>query len=321
MGPATPEVQDALGLKLRYHDGGLEGPAQIKPIINAALAVATGQARHVLSYRTVMMLGGGGGSRGPGRIGGSAQWTLPFGAYAATNWIAWYGQRFMHERGMTREQLAWIALTQRQNAGHNPLAIYRAPMTMDDYMNVRMVSTPLCLYDCDVPVNGSIAIVISHKDYAEDTPKPACNIEAISAAISARPSWDQWERMALWDCAANLWTRTDLKPADVDLAELYDGFSTITLEWLEALGLCPPREVGNFILGGNNISLDGVMPLNTGGGMLSAGRLHGFIILHEAVVQLRGEGGGRQVPGNPEVAVVAMGGGPLAGSMLLTRHR
>ena len=80
-------------------------------------------------------------------------------------------------------------------------------------------------------------------------------------------------------------------------------------------------EVGNFIEGGKNISLDGVIPLNTGGGMLSAGRLHGFIILHEAVVQLRGDGGDRQVPGNPEVAAVAMGGGPLAGSMLLTRHR
>ena len=241
MGPSTSEVQDALGLKLRYHDGGLEGPAQIKPIINAALAVATGQARHVLSYRTVMMLGGGGGSGGVERVGGPAQWTLPFGTYAATNWIAWYGQRFMHERGMTREQLAWIALTERRNAGHNPLAIYREPMTMDDYMNVRMVSTPLCLYDCDVPVNGSVAVVISHKDYAEDTPQPACNIEAISAAISARPSWDQWERMALWDCAANLWTRTDLKAADVDVAELYDGFSTITIEWLEALGFCPRR--------------------------------------------------------------------------------
>ena len=125
--------------------------------------------------------------------------------------------------------------------------------------------------------------------------------------------------MALWGCAEHLWERTDLRPHDVDVAELYDGFSTITAEWLEALGFCPKGEVGDFLEYGDNIALEGVFPLNTNGGQLSAGRLHGFILLHEAVVQLRGDGGDRQVPGDPEVACVAMGGGIQAGCMLLTK--
>jgi acetyl-CoA acetyltransferase len=124
--------------------------------------------------------------------------------------------------------------------------------------------------------------------------------------------------MALRDAAAQLWTRTDLRPADVDVAELYDGFSFITLAWIEALGFCGKGEGGSFIEGGARIALDGEIPLNTSGGQLSAGRLHGFGLLHEGVTQLRGLGGERQVQ-NPEVAVVAVGGGPIAGCMLLTR--
>jgi acetyl-CoA acetyltransferase len=112
-----------------------------------------------------------------------------------------------------------------------------------------------------------------------------------------------------------------LRPADVDVAQLYDGFSFLALSWLEALGFCSPGEGGPFVEGGTRIARDGQLPLNTGGGQLSGGRLHGFGHLHEAVIQLRGEAGERQVEDVPEVAVVAAGGGPLAGCLLLTGHR
>ena len=125
--------------------------------------------------------------------------------------------------------------------------------------------------------------------------------------------------MANRDAGAHLWTRTDLRPADVDVAELYDGFSFLTLSWLEALGFCGVGESGSFVEGGERIGLDGELPLNTHGGQLSAGRLHGFGFLHEACVQLWGEGGERQVPGGPEVAVAAAGGGNTCGCMLLVR--
>jgi acetyl-CoA acetyltransferase len=125
--------------------------------------------------------------------------------------------------------------------------------------------------------------------------------------------------MAARDAGASMWERTELRPADVDLAQLYDGFSILPLVWLEALDLCGRGESGAFVEGGSRIALDGQLPLNTAGGQLSAGRLHGFGLLHEACVQLRGDGGDRQIPGRHEVAVVANGGGPIAGSMLLTR--
>ena len=124
--------------------------------------------------------------------------------------------------------------------------------------------------------------------------------------------------MAARDAAAHMWSRTDLSPRDVNVAELYDGFSILTLIWLEALGFCGQGEGGAFVEGGQRIGISGELPLNTHGGQLSAGRLHGFGFLHEACIQLRGDAGARQVRG-AEVAAVAAGGGPIAGSMLVRR--
>ena len=250
------------------------------------------------------------------------QWTIPFGAVSATNWLAQVARRRMYEFGLTREQLAQIALNGRRNAMLNPIAIFREPLTMEDYLAARMISTPLCLYDCDIPCDGSTAVIVSHVDYAPDAPRSVAHVNAIGTAIRGRPSWDQFDdmtTMAARDAAASMWKRTELTPADVDVAELYDGFSILTMTWLEELGFCGKGESGPFVEGGERIALGGELPLNTSGGQLSAGRLHGFGFLHEACLQLRGEGGARQVAGNPEVAVVANGGGPIAGTMLLTR--
>jgi acetyl-CoA acetyltransferase len=337
-GPTTPDVQDALGLSLNWHDGGGEGAGQMRAVISASLAVAAGLARHVLVYRTVSegtaqgtggrqgIGGSGGGGRGVPRFGGFMQWSLPYGAVSAANWIAMVGQRRMHEFGLTREQLGQIALNNRRNAGLNPKAIYRDPLTMNDYLAARMISTPLCLYDCDAPCDGSTAVIVSHRDMAGDLDHPAVHINAVGTALRGRPSWDQYDdmtSMAARDAGASMWERTDLTPADVDTAQLYDGFSVLTIVWLEALGFCGRGESGPFIEGGANIARDGLLPLNTAGGQLSGGRLHGFGLIHEACLQLRGEGGDRQVvrAGGrmPEVAAVANGGGPIAGTMLLTR--
>jgi acetyl-CoA acetyltransferase len=337
-GPTSPEVQDALGLSLNWHDGGGEGAGQMRAVISASLAVAAGLARHVLVYRTVTegtaqgtggrqgIGGSGGGGGGVPRFGGFMQWSLPFGAVSAANWIAMVGQRRMHEFGLSREQLGQIAINNRANAGLNPKAIYSKPLTMDDYLSARMISTPLCLFDCDAPCDGATAVIVSHRDVANDLGHPAVQINAVGTALRGRPSWDQFDditTMAARDAGASMWERTELKPADVDTAQLYDGFSVLTITWLEALGFCGRGESGAFIEGGANIARDGLLPLNTAGGQLSGGRLHGFGLIHEACVQLRGEGGPRQVvrPGgrSPEVAAVANGGGPIAGAMLLTR--
>lgn len=328
-GPGTPTLQDALRLSLAWHSGGPEGPAQIQAVVNAVMAISAGLARHVLVYRTVAesTAQGGGGRKGMGApaggVGGTMQWSLPFRAYSAANWIALNAQRHFHEFGTTREQLAMVALNARRNAADNPMAVFRDPLTLDDYFGARMISTPFCLFDCDVPVDGSTAVIVSASAHATAVDHPVARVEAMGTALRGRPSWDQWDdmtSMAARDAGAHLWTRTDLRPADVDVAQLYDGFSFLTLVWLEALGFCGRGESGPFVEGGRRIARDGVLPLNTSGGQLSAGRLHGFGFLHEAVLQLRGEAGARQVAGRPEVAIVANGGGPLAGCMLLTRE-
>ncbi|HVT41903.1 MAG TPA: thiolase family protein [Acidimicrobiales bacterium] len=337
-GPPSPEVQDAMGLSLNWHDGGGEGAGQMRAVHTAALAVAAGLARHVLVYRTVtegsaqgtggragIGVGGGGGGSMP-RFGSFMQWSLPFGAASASNWLAMVAQRRMYEFGLTREQLGAIAINNRANAALNPKAIYTDPMTMDDYLAARMITSPLCLFDCDAPCDGSTVVIVSHRDFASDIDHPAVQINALGTALRGRPSWDQFDdmtSMAARDAAASMWERTELTPADVDTAQLYDGFSILTVTWLEALGFCGRGESGPFIEGGANIARDGLLPLNTNGGQLSGGRLHGFSLIHEACVQLRGEGGERQIvrPGgrNVEVAAVANGGGPIAGTMLLTR--
>jgi len=331
-GAGVTEVQDALRLELDWYSGGLEQPGQLGSIINACAAISAGLARHVLCFRTVWesTAQGGGGRRGIGsgggggfRASGAMQWTLPFGAASAAVWIAMMAQRHFHEYGTTREQLAWIALSGRRHAALNPRAVYREPLSLEDYLAARTISTPFCLYDCDVPVDGSTAFVVSRADAARDAPHPPLGFEAVGCAIRGRPSWDQWDdltTMALRDASAMLWSRTDLRPGDVDVAELYDGFSFIALCWLEALGFCGKGEGGPFVAGGERIGLRGEIPLNTHGGQLSAGRLHGYGFLHEACVQLRGAGGERQVTGRPQVAVAAAGGGPLAGCVLLTRE-
>jgi acetyl-CoA acetyltransferase len=330
-GANATEIHEAMRLELNWFDSGVETAGQLGSVIKACLAVGAGLANHVLCFRSVwegsaQKLGGRqpiGGPPGSGfRASGSLQWTLPFAAPSAAIWIALFAARHFHEYGTTREQLAQIALNGRRNAALNPNAIYRDPMSMEDYLAVRMISWPFGLFDCDVPCDGTTAFVVSRDERAKDMPHPVVRVEAVGTALHGRSSWDQFDdltTMANRDAAAHLWSRTELRPADVDVAEIYDGFSFLTLSWLEALGFCPVGEGGRFIEGGQRIALDGELPLNTHGGQLSAGRLHGYGFLHEAVLQLRGDAGARQVAGDPQVAVAAAGGGNTCGCLLVCR--
>lgn len=329
-GASATQLQDALGLRTKWHLGTAETAGQLGPVMDAALAVSTGVADHVVCFRSVWeSTAQGAGSRaatmsaGPRRLGGMFEWTAPYGAMSAATWVAMLASRYMHDHGLTREQLAQIALTCRRHAGLNPHAVYRDPLSMDDYMSARMISTPLCLYDCDVPADGAVAVVISRREATKGLPRSPITIEAFGAGLYERHTWDQradLTTMAAHDAAASMWEQTTLRPGDVDVMELYDGFSYLTLQWIEALGFCDHGAAGRYVQDGERIALEGERPLNTQGGQLSGGRLHGLGFLHEACVQLWREGGDRQVSRDVEVAVAAAGGGPIAGCILVSRR-
>lgn len=329
-GAGAHDLIDVLRLKPNYHNSGLEQAGQLGSIVTAMMAVATGMCRHVLCFRTVweatyvelQRTGKIRYSGGGGRISGGMEYRIPYGAASAANWIGMYCSRYMHDYGLTKEQLGQIALNGRRNAALTPYAVYKDPMTMQDYLEVRMVSTPLSLYDCDVPCDASVAFVISHVDAAKDTRRgKGVRFEAVGTANTERVSWDQGDLHYLTgiEGAANmLWNRTDLKPKDMDMAQLYDGFSFNTLCWLEKLGFWEVGEAGAFLEGGHRIARDGELPLNTNGGQLSGGRLHGYGFLHEACVQLLGEAGERQLQSDPQTAVISSGGGVPGSALILT---
>ncbi|MFN8036705.1 MAG: thiolase family protein [Acidimicrobiia bacterium] len=340
-GAGAYEVIDALRLQVGWYDSGLETSGQLGSVIKACLAVASGLANHVVCFRSVwegsaqgdkgragVTMGGGGGDGGGFRAPAYMQWTLPYYAPSAAIWIAMFARAHMAKYGTREDQMAWVAINARRNAALNPKAIYTDPMTLDDYFASRIITTPFHLFDCDAPCDGATAVIVSRAERAADLRKPPIRFEAVGAALRGRPSWDQFEdldAMPNRDAGAQLWSRTDLTPADVHIAELYDGFSWLTMSWLEALGLCGVGESGPFIEGGERIARDGVLPVNTHGGQLSAGRLHGYGFLHEACAQLWGEAGERQVVraggGTPEVAAVGAGGGSTCGCLLLTTSR
>ncbi|OFJ52995.1 thiolase C-terminal domain-containing protein [Mycolicibacterium grossiae] len=316
-------LEGVLGLRPTWINGGMDTFGPGGSVIAAMMAVATGMARHVLCFRTLWEATFGellkqgrmsppGGSR-------TTSWQMPFGATSAAHTLALNAQRHFDRYGTTRETLGWIALNQRANAALNPTAIYRDPMSMDDYLSARLITTPFGLYDCDVPCDGAVAVIVSAADVARDMPKPPVFFEAVGTQIVERTDWDQTtlthEPQVLGQ-AAHLWTRTSLRPHDVDVAELYDGFTFNCLSWLEALGFCGIGESKDFLDGGAAIARDGVIPLNTHGGQLSHGRTHGMGLIHEAVVQLRGEAGDRQVA-DAKVAVASSGGLTPSGVLLM----
>lgn len=322
---SSDDLIEAMGIKSKWHTGAMEQPAQLSAIATAAMAVKEGLCRHVVCFRTVYEAAA---LARPEEypplqrefVEGPSQWTSPFWAFSAACWIAQYAMRHMHRYGMTREQLAQVALNAHRNAALNPRAkaISKGPLSMDDYMNARKITSPFCLYDCDRFTDASTVVIVSAGDALDEVKCEPVRIAGMSGSVD-RYSWDQVEWPASYECGADLWKNTDYSVKDVDTVQFYDGFAFLPLTWLEGLGFCGKGEAHEFIEGGTRIALDGELPMNTFGGQLGAGRLHGFGFAHEATVQLRGTAGKRQIPNNPKVAVATSGGGPMAAALLLAK--
>jgi NAD(P)-dependent dehydrogenase (short-subunit alcohol dehydrogenase family)/acetyl-CoA acetyltransferase len=305
----------------------------VPPIMNhlvaAINAVWTGACEVALVYHSVYRVGGFSRSAAADPFRRRAAFGLPDGRAAtgdghgdaepwsmhgSAGYAAWAG-RYLAEFGTSREGFGLLAINGRSNAAANPNAVLREPLTMAGYLGGRMIREPLCLYDMDIPVDGADAFIVTTAERARDMRASPVLIHAATMGMTAPPE----EHLAAGLdatgqplAARDLRAKSDLWLDDIDLFFPYDGFTIVALRCFESYGFCGPGEAGAFLadnwdVAENRIKIKGRLPVNTHGGSLSEGGSQGAGHLREAVTQLRGQAGRRQVPG-AQVALLTPGG-------------
>ena len=324
-GALLTEVVPRLGLdpeRLRMQNDVMAlAPAAITAVVDARTAVREGRCQTVLAYKANKWKRG----KPPGppidqpRMGGPQQFELPYGNTMTAQTLAMWAMRHFHVYGTKPEHLGAIAVANRRHAGRNPRATQREPITLDDYFASPWVSEPYRRLDCDFPIDGAGALVVTTAERARDLRRAPVYLLGGSYREAVWEEWIDWPdltTMASKAVSDALWKEVpSLAPDDVDVAGIYDGFSWLELCWLEDAGFCAKGEGGPFVASGA-IDLGGSLPTNTHGGNLSEGRSHGIGAMLEVVQQLRGECGRRQVP-DARVGFVGNGGGPIAGAVLV----
>jgi acetyl-CoA acetyltransferase len=219
----------------------------------------------------------------------------------------------MYEFGTTREHLAEVAVAAREWANQNPEAFAKGPLTMDDCLNARMISTPLSAKDCCLVTDGAAAIVMTRSDRARDLRRAPVYVLGAAAATwhSQISSMPDLTVTAAVESGRRAYAMAGVGPKDIDVVELYDAFTINVILFLEDLGFCPKGEGGRFVEGGT-IAPGGSLPVNTNGGGLSCAHpgMYGLLTMTEAVRQLRGEAA-TQIDG-AELALAHGNGGTLS---------
>ncbi|MGY0385505.1 lipid-transfer protein [Nocardioides sp. WG-D5] len=304
------------------------GGAACATIQQAAMAVATGVADVVVAYR-------GFNERSGQRFGQvqpwAAQqvntngidnaWTYPLGLSTPAATVAMQARRYMHDYGVTSEDLGAVAVADRRHAATNPAAFfYGKPITLEDHQASRMIADPLHLLDCCQESDGAVAIVVTSPERARDLPGTPVQIAAAAQGSAA----DQYVMTSYYRdeigipemgvVAKDLWRQSGLTPADIDTAVLYDHFTPYVLMQLEELGFCGRGEAKDFVRDGA-IELGGRLPVNTHGGQLGEAYLHGMNGIAEGVRQVRGTSV-NQVTDAAHVLVTAGTGVPTSGLIL-----
>lgn len=307
----------------RIHYG---GGAACAPLMQAAMAVANGVANVVICYRAMNerseyrfgkpMMGA------PTSEGMVLAYHAMQGLQTPAAMMALTMRRYMHDTGATALDFANISLGARRHAATNPKAFfYGKPLTLDEYLSSRMIADPLRLYDCCQESDGGVAVVITSAERARDLRQRPVMIRA-AAQGSPRGTMNianlYRDNIAPYDEGAmisrQLYAMADLKPADIDVAIIYDHFGPSVLPVLEAYGFCARGEAKDFIKNGN-IEIGGSLPVNTHGGQIGEAYIHGMNGVAEAVRQLRGTAV-NQVAGAEHVVVTAGSGTPNSGVIL-----
>ncbi|MBF9071593.1 lipid-transfer protein [Streptacidiphilus fuscans] len=301
---------------------GFGGGGSCATVAHLAMAVATGQASVGVAWRSR--------KRGSGKrpwtntaqqLPTPAQWTRPFGLLRPADEIGMLARRYMHEYGATRDHLFNVALACRNRANQNPDAImYDRPLTREMYMDARWISEPLCLYDNCLETDGALACVVVSAERARDCRTKPVYLHSVAQGLPAQHHGmvNYWNDDPLtgpaWAAARQLWKTADFGPEDVDVAQIYDAFTPLIPLSLEGYGFCGRGEGAAWTEGGA-LELGGRLPINTGGGGLSEGYVHGFNLINEGVKQLRGSSTA-QVPDAGTCLVTAGEGVPTSALLL-----
>jgi len=318
--PRANQMAAALNLpSVTHHSGPM--PVAIFGLVDAMTAIFSGQCETVLLYYAFTRLpwNSRSAANDPFRRyvmmgGGTAAPPVPEAIDPAAAYTAW-ASRYIHEYGATREDFGRIALNMRANAARNPKAVMKAPLTMEDYLEARMIRDPLCMLDMDIPVDGADAFILTTTQRARElTPNPVV-IHAATAGIVGKNDEDQLpnlRRHGQHVVVEALKERSDIWIDDVDVLFPYDGFSIITLAWIENLGFCEAGGAGRFMQEhwdekAGSVLINGRVPMNPHGGSLSEGASRGTGHLREAVTQLRGLADERQVE-DAKTALIGCGG-------------
>jgi acetyl-CoA acetyltransferase len=266
----------------------------------AAMAVASGQAEAVVCWRAL-------NARSEFRMGGTGrptpaltefQYQTPYGLFAPPQQYALVARAYMQASGATSADLAAVAVTQRENATHNPRAMMRTPLTVDEYFASPWISEPLRLFDCCLETDTAVAVLVTSAERARDLRQPPVLVSGAATGGGHNlysGSRTDYAISATADLAPRLYRNAGIEPGEIDVAELYDAFTPLVLMQLEDYGLVPRGGAPEFVSNGGN-AVTGRLPVNTHGGHLSEGYAHGLNHVIEGVLQLRGQAA-CQVPG------------------------
>ena len=320
VGANAPQMQAALGIPhLNYWNGA--GIPFISALANAMNAIYTGAADVVLAYHSIYRNPSNSQSaaRDPfRRLSYGGGWAPdgfgPDTVAGAVGYTAW-ASRYLHEYGEERDLFGYVAINGRSNAADNPNAVMRDPLTMDDYLRARMIRWPLCILDMDVPIDGADAFILTSVERARDLPHRPVLVHACTQGMIAQNEEDQTPGLrdnGQQATLASLRGKSDLWIDDIDVYFPYDGFSFITISWIENTGWCGLGEARGFIEDNwdrerNRLLIRGRVPVNPHGGALSEGGTQGSGHTREAVLQLQGRAGARQVPGATSALITAGG--------------
>lgn len=304
------------------------GGAAVGVVTQAAMAVATGQANTVVCYRA---LNGRSGQRMGQGVSGNIissdlihwSWYMAYGMLNPGSWVAMIAHKYMHKYGVTREDLGRVAISQRGYAQRNPRAYgYGKPLTMEEYLASPPIAHPLCLYDFCQETDGGCALVITSAERAHDLKQPPAVIRGISQASTRGQEQmtsfyrDDLESLPEMELAAQkVYAMSGLGPDDIDAACLYDAFTCEIVMQLESFGFCGPGEAKDMIRDGA-LEVDGRLPNNTHGGLLSEAYIHGLNNIAEGVRLIRGSSTS-QPEKNVDHVLVSSGVGVPTGALIL----